>query len=693
MTRRRGRRRAPIAALIAVASLLAVSAAPAGASTIQLEDVRLAGPASPWRPTNSFTLTWKLPPTVNSHIVANGPYTVDYLIRSSSSNAVSPLTRFTTEAAQLPGVEIPVPAGLAAVPRGLYTIELWAEGSTKPHAFQALGFDDEPPPPARPIAPSEWLRAGSSAEVEIEHPSPLPISGIRGYALLLDHSSAGAPCAGPDRCAEAETDLDGGIEDDAVRVGPLLEETNVVRVVAVSNSGLRSRLLESAPLHVDGTPPQIGFSGLPAGWSNQPVRVTATATDPLSGVAAAGPEGPLVTLAVDAGAPTVVLGSQAAASVDGDGPHRLLATARDAVGNATDAAHPATAVVRIDETPPRVSFAVGRDPAEPERIDAAVGDALSGPAAEGTIALRPAGSSQRFQPLPTSGSPGHLTALWDSDSYPPGEYEFRVTGHDLAGNETSSELRADGSRLVLPSPLKTAAALSFGFGGRQLVLHRCRRRGDGLRCRREVIADFDRRPARRTVPFGHTIPVSGRLTSSSGAALAGLEVEIGETFATGSTPLRRTTTVVTGSDGGFLAHLAPGPSRRIAVDFAGTRQLTRSSGRALALGVRGRVRFGASSSSATIGGAPVRFTGRVDHEDVAIPAAGLAVELQFQVLGSPWSEFRTVQTDAFGRFGYPYSFSDDDSRGVRFQFRAVVPEQAGWPYETGASRPVAVTGR
>ena len=72
---------------------------------------------------------------------------------------------------------------------------------------------------------------------------------------------------------------------------------------------------------------------------------------------------------------------------------------------------------------------------------------------------------------------------------------------------------------------------------------------------------------------------------------------------------------------------------------------------------------------------------------------GHPVELQFRLPGRDWSEFRTVQTDAHGRFRYAYSFSDDDSRGIRFQFRAAVPEQSGWPYESGVSRPVAVTGR
>ena len=60
--------------------------------------------------------------------------------------------------------------------------------------------------------------------------------------------------------------------------------------------------------------------------------------------------------------------------------------------------------------------------------------------------------------------------------------------------------------------------------------------------------------------------------------------------------------------------------------------------------------------------------------------------MQFRLAGMPWSEFRTVRTDRHGRFRYAYRFSDDDSRGVRFQFRAYAPAQAGWPYEPAGSR-------
>jgi hypothetical protein len=109
--------------------------------------------------------------------------------------------------------------------------------------------------------------------------------------------------------------------------------------------------------------------------------------------------------------------------------------------------------------------------------------------------------------------------------------------------------------------------------------------------------------------------------------------------------------------------------------------------------VLGDVRMHASSSTARIGGAPVVFSGGVGDLGAPIPTGGRPVELQFRFPGSEWSEFRTVQTDAHGHFRYPYSFSDDDSRGIRFQFRAFAPAQDGWPYEPAFSRPVFVSGR
>jgi uncharacterized Zn-binding protein involved in type VI secretion len=151
--------------------------------------------------------------------------------------------------------------------------------------------------------------------------------------------------------------------------------------------------------------------------------------------------------------------------------------------------------------------------------------------------------------------------------------------------------------------------------------------------------------------------------------------------------------VRTAPDGSFELRLGTGPSRRVALAFAGGRTLSPSAAAPLRVEVPGRVTMRSSTATARVGGRPVAFRGRVHAGGATIPADGLPVELQFRLRGVPWSEFRTVTTDRRGRFRYRYTFADDDSRGVRFQFRAVVAGRDGWPYAEGASRPVFVTGR
>jgi hypothetical protein len=126
--------------------------------------------------------------------------------------------------------------------------------------------------------------------------------------------------------------------------------------------------------------------------------------------------------------------------------------------------------------------------------------------------------------------------------------------------------------------------------------------------------------------------------------------------------------------------------------FGGTSRATGVASRPLRLGVRSGVHLRASTAIARVGGRPVVFGGDVAAAAGELPSDGATVQLQFRAAGLPWSEFRTVQTDARGRFRYAYRFSDDDSRGVRFQFRAVVRAQRDWPYEPGGSRPVVVRG-
>jgi hypothetical protein len=651
----------------------------------QLRPAHLRVTDGTWHTDNRFQLAWDPPgaPTAAVH----------FRVRDEGGEVVIPETRVPWDGSHF-DVHSP------AVP-GRYTVDLWLEGAggeTGAQESTALLFDDARPAPARPVAPAGWIAGNTAAIVRIEHPaSPEPVSGIRGYAVSVDHGAGQPPCAGPDRCSEAETDLQGGVNGDTISLGLLPEGTSVVRAVAVSGSGMRSGESEGATVRVDATRPEVVLGGVPQGWSRDPVHLTASATDALSGMTADGPNGPFTALVVDDGVATIEKGGSVTAVVSGDGSHKVAFYARDAAGNIADgngSPPPPVETVRIDGSAPSVAFARSQDPADPERIEATIADPLSGPdPGRGSIAVRPAGSRQRFEPIPTTVAGGRLTARWDSDSFPTGDYEFRATGYDRAGNSSDTDRRSNGARMVLPNPLKTPTTLQAGFGGRRLVWQRCLQAGGRRRCRRQVNESFEGRPATRTVPFGHGVQFGGRLTSIAGAPLAGQPIRVVETFDAGAASAPRTTTVETADDGTFTAHLAPGPSRRIETVFAGSRVLTRTAGGEVRLGVLAGVRIHASTTSAKIGGAPIVFSGQVADLEASTSSSGRPIELQFRLPGAPWSEFRTVRTNARGRFRYAYAFSDDDSRGVRFQFRAFAPAQDGWPYEPAASRPIFVTGR
>jgi hypothetical protein len=200
-------------------------------------------------------------------------------------------------------------------------------------------------------------------------------------------------------------------------------------------------------------------------------------------------------------------------------------------------------------------------------------------------------------------------------------------------------------------------------------------------------------PASRTVAFGRGVAYGGHLIAGRHAPLAGMPVRIVERFAAGAEPRERESTVWTGAGGAFRTRLSPGPSREVVAIAPSTPTLQGSHSRPSNLAVRGRVHLGVSSRVAEVGGKPIVFHGKVASAGTETAADGRAVQLQFRLPGLPWSEFRTIHTDRRGRFRYAYRFTDDDSRGARFQFRAFVPAQAGWPFEPAGSLPVAVLGR
>jgi hypothetical protein len=85
----------------------------------------------------------------------------------------------------------------------------------------------------------------------------------------------------------------------------------------------------------------------------------------------------------------------------------------------------------------------------------------------------------------------------------------------------------------------------------------------------------------------------------------------------------------------------------------------------------------------------VHFIGRL--RSLPPPAAGKLIELQV-VLSGQWQTFRTTLTDPQGGWRVPYRFRR--TCGVtRYRFRARLPAEAGYPFETGLTRPVRIKVR
>jgi len=632
----------------------------AEATPIQPIDLKVDGGEENWHPSRMFALNWSNPPGVAA---------VHYRLLGPGGRALIGDTSLPRAANTIDHLSVsPAP--------GAYTAEVWLEdanGAQGPPVSAKLRFDDARPGAVEPLASPAWIgRSAFPYTVHLTHPGgPLPISGIRGYAVSTDFSPTGSPCAGA-TCSVVEVDLQRGIATDSLPIAELPEGINYVHAVAVSGSGVASSPAGTAILRVDKTEPETRIEGVPAGWAGEPVRLTAEASDAASGMVATGTAAsPFTAIQVDGGVPTIAGGASVSATVIASGVHTVAYYARDAAGNVADGAGasgrpnrpPATTVVKIDREPPRLAFTSAQNAQDPELIEARAEDRYSGlDPNRGSIAVRRVGGGERFAPLPTQVSAGALRAHWDSSAYPVGEYEFRATAYDMAGNMVASLNRADGTAMRLSGPLKVPVRL-FVRGGRA-----------------------------RTVRYGRGIWFAGRALAGRRTPLADAPIKVIERFAPGGATTERVSTVRTGENGRFGIRLAPGPSREVVASAVATAITRGADSRPLTLTVHSHVVLRTSARVAKIGGSPIIFRGKVASPGASIPADGKVVQLQFRLPGLPWSEFRSVRTGPDGRFRYAYRFSDDDSRGARFQFRAYAPAQTGWPFEPAGSLPVWVLG-
>jgi hypothetical protein len=276
------------------------------------------------------------------------------------------------------------------------------------------------------------------------------------------------------------------------------------------------------------------------------------------------------------------------------------------------------------------------------------------------------GNAFNFRPCPAAATP---TFTLDTQRYPfhDGVNTLQVCAADLATDSAPNltcqprdpaTVEVDNS--CESSPVPGGTHLELGFEG-----------GEGATVERDSTQ-------------GATL--AGRLVDAGGHGVAGALVCVSERTMLPGWRAWPTATVKTGPDGSFAYEVQPGPSREIALRYRHDREQVSAGASfhsrvAPELGLsRRRVRNGRVIR--LFGGIP----GPLAEDRVVV----------FQARGPGkrrWHTFRRAETDANGRFAARYRFRKTTAT-TTYRIRAVVPEQAGYPYLAGRSdvRKVRVVG-
>jgi hypothetical protein len=254
------------------------------------------------------------------------------------------------------------------------------------------------------------------------------------------------------------------------------------------------------------------------------------------------------------------------------------------------------------------------------------------------------------RPCPTSFT--HSFGV-DTQTLAAGAHSATVTAIDAAGN--------------------ASGAAGFGFtvgsGGQPPVVLQ-----PVLRLDQRVITATSRRP----------VTVSGTLTTTSGAALAGAVLDASALdLGVYDAGTRSLGSVVTAADGRFSLRVRPDGAQRISF---GLRPLPSWAPTVLASAtVREKLTLGARTSAARVRpGGLLTISGALDG--AAAAADGAPVEIDAKIAGS-WRAVGVVEADARGRYAWRYRFTRVKQR-TNFVFRAIVRRNSSWPWPNVQSPPV-----
>ncbi len=352
---------------------------------------------------------------------------------------------------------------------------------------------------------------------------------------------------------------------------------------------------------------------------------------------------------------------------------------RDAAGNTSQDNASDAVTLRYDPEAPRLALAPV-SATDPTLMSAPVADPLSG-VSSGQIEISRAGSGN-WQSLSTKLEGERLEARVDDAAMAPGRYLLRASAADNAGNTAVTDKRADGSVATVDLPLRLESNLSAGFVGKKTVRKVVKRKGKRRVVRRRSTVLRQKARAR----LGRAVPITGRLLTKDGRALAGSLVYV---FSRGADAVERYSgTATTDAAGRYRYMVRAGANQQLKLFYLGAPSVQPAM-RLVELEVPARTRFSASDRR-LVNGQSITFSGRLSVPPTGI-AAGKLIELQTKLSGR-WQTFRTIRSDAAGVWRSAYRFRR--TRGlVRYRFRARLPREAAYPYGTGVTKSIRVTVR
>jgi 5-hydroxyisourate hydrolase-like protein (transthyretin family) len=365
-------------------------------------------------------------------------------------------------------------------------------------------------------------------------------------------------------------------------------------------------------------------------------------------------------------------------AVPSPGEWHLRLWREDAAGNKQPANASVPVTLRYDPEPPELGFEP-LPPTDPTSVAVRVTDAISG-LAGGEIELSREGSGT-WHTLATHAADGRLTSRIDDASLAPGTYLLRATARDHAGNQNSTDKRLDGTPMTIILPLRTPTRLQAGFVTSRTVRKIIRRGGERRTIRRRI----ESLTGSARDEYGSRAHVRGKLENAAGQPIPDAEIQI---FSRGPSAADQLVGVVsTDAHGQFSYPALADSSRTLRFIYQGT-AVTLPAQHEVTLLVRAASTIGVDRRR-LVNGQAVQFAGRV--RSLPTPPAGKLVELQV-VLSGRWQTFRTVTTDADGSWRVRYRFRRSCGL-LRYRFRARLPAEAGYAFETGRTRVVSVRVR